>query len=137
MPVTEKSVRDALKNVKDPELGLDLVVLGLVYDIEVADSNVKAVISLTSPLCPVAGQIVEDARQAILAVEGVDNADASKDRTVTLYRGAGGLYSAYENVPLELKGPGVWYAELDGQNGDWRLWQRVVTPLVHLELKPQ
>jgi metal-sulfur cluster biosynthetic enzyme len=75
MPVTEKSVRDALKNVKDPELGLDLVVLGLVYDIEVTDRNVKAVISLTSPLCPVAGQIVEDARQAILAVEDVDSAD--------------------------------------------------------------
>jgi metal-sulfur cluster biosynthetic enzyme len=75
MPATEKSVRDALKNVKDPELGLDLVVLGLVYDIEVADNDVKAVISLTSPLCPVAGQIVEDARQAILAVEGVASAD--------------------------------------------------------------
>jgi metal-sulfur cluster biosynthetic enzyme len=75
MAVTEKSVRDALKNVKDPELGLDLVVLGLVYDIEVTDSDVKAVISLTSPLCPVAGQIVEDARQAILGVEGVGNVD--------------------------------------------------------------
>ena len=35
----------------------------------------KAVISLTSPLCPVAGQIVEDAKQAILGVDGVDNAE--------------------------------------------------------------
>jgi metal-sulfur cluster biosynthetic enzyme len=75
MAVTEKSVRDALKGVKDPELGLDLVVLGLVYDIDVKEGDVKAVISLTSPLCPVAGQIVEDARQAILGVEGVDNAE--------------------------------------------------------------
>jgi len=75
MAATEKTVRDALKGVKDPELGLDLVVLGLVYDIDVKERDVKAVISLTSPLCPVAGQIVEDARQAILGVEGVDNAE--------------------------------------------------------------
>ena len=75
MAVTEKGVRDALKNVKDPELGLDLVVLGLVYDIEVTGDDVKAVISLTSPLCPVAGVIVEDAKQAILGVEGVANAE--------------------------------------------------------------
>ncbi|MGD8318796.1 MAG: metal-sulfur cluster assembly factor [Gemmatimonadota bacterium] len=75
MAVTEKDVRDALKTVKDPELGLDLVVLGLVYDIEVQDDDVKAIISLTSPLCPVAGQIVEDAKQAIEGVEGVGAAE--------------------------------------------------------------
>jgi metal-sulfur cluster biosynthetic enzyme len=75
MAVTEKDVRNALKSVKDPELGLDLVVLGLVYDIEVQGNDVKAIISLTSPLCPVAGQIVEDARQAILAMDEVENAE--------------------------------------------------------------
>lgn len=74
MPITEKQVRDALKGVKDPELHLDLVVLGLVYDIEVEEDDVKATISLTSPMCPVAGQIVEDAKQAIEAVEGVNSA---------------------------------------------------------------
>jgi metal-sulfur cluster biosynthetic enzyme len=71
MSITEKQVRDALKGVKDPELHLDLVVLGLVYDIEVAETDVKATISLTSPMCPVAGQIVEDAKQAIEAMDGV------------------------------------------------------------------
>ena len=75
MAVTEKDVRNALKNVKDPELGLDLVVLGLVYDIEIQDAGVKALISLTSPMCPVAGQIVEDARQAIEGMDGVDRAE--------------------------------------------------------------
>ena len=75
MALTEKDVRNALKGVKDPELGLDLVVLGLVYDIEVNDDDVKVVISLTSPLCPVAGQIVEDAKQAVQAVDGVGKAD--------------------------------------------------------------
>jgi metal-sulfur cluster biosynthetic enzyme len=75
MAITEKQVRDALKGVKDPELGLDLVVLGLVYNIEVEEGDVKATISLTSPMCPVAGQIVENAKQAIQAVEGVESAE--------------------------------------------------------------
>jgi metal-sulfur cluster biosynthetic enzyme len=74
MAITEKQVRDALKGVKDPELHLDLVVLGLVYDVEIKEADVKATISLTSPGCPVAGQILEDARQAIQAVEGVGTA---------------------------------------------------------------
>ena len=50
MAVTEKDIRNALKTVKDPELGLDLVVLGLVYEIEVEDSDAKVTISLTSCL---------------------------------------------------------------------------------------
>ncbi len=73
--VTEKDVNKALRGVKDPELDLDLVVLGLVYDIEVSEGDVHVMITLTSPMCPVAGQIVEDAKNAILAVEGVDSAE--------------------------------------------------------------
>jgi metal-sulfur cluster biosynthetic enzyme len=72
---TELDVKRALRKVKDPELNLDLVVLGLVYGIEVQDSHVLAKISLTSPFCPVAGQIVDDARNAIESVEGVDSAE--------------------------------------------------------------
>jgi len=76
MAVTEKEIRSALKTVKDPELGLDLVVLGLVYDIEIRDEkNAHVIMSLTSPLCPVAGQIVEDAKTAVLGVDGVEEAD--------------------------------------------------------------
>jgi len=75
MAVTEKEIRTALKGVKDPELGLDLVVLGLVYDIEVDGGDVKAIISLTSPMCPVAGEIVEQVRQTIADVDGVENAE--------------------------------------------------------------
>jgi metal-sulfur cluster biosynthetic enzyme len=75
MAVTEKDIRTALKTVKDPELGLDLVVLGLIYDIDIEGNDVKATISLTSPFCPVAGQIVEDVRQAIEAVEEVEGAE--------------------------------------------------------------
>jgi metal-sulfur cluster biosynthetic enzyme len=72
---TEKEIRKALRKVKDPELNLDLVVLGLVYGIEVQDTHVRATISLTSPFCPVANQIIDDARAAIEGVEGVETAD--------------------------------------------------------------
>lgn len=75
MAVTEKDVRDALKQVKDPELGLDLVVLGLVYDVEIDENDVHATISLTSPMCPVADQIVDEAREAIAGVENVEDAE--------------------------------------------------------------
>ena len=75
MAVTEKDIRTALKGVKDPELGLDLVVLGLIYDIEVDGDHVDAVMSLTSPMCPVAGQIVEDVKTAIEAVDGIESAE--------------------------------------------------------------
>jgi metal-sulfur cluster biosynthetic enzyme len=75
MAVTEKDVRGALKGVKDPELGLDLVVLGLIYDIQIEDDDVTAIISLTSPMCPVAPQIVEDVRQAIESMDGVAKAE--------------------------------------------------------------
>ena len=73
--VTEKDVRRALRRVKDPELNLDLMVLGLVYDIDIVDTHVKARISLTSPFCPVAGSILEEAKQAIESVEGVESAE--------------------------------------------------------------
>lgn len=72
---TEKDVRRALRKVKDPELNLDLVVLGLVYEIDVQETHVKALISLTSPFCPVAGQILDDAKAAIEGVEGVESAE--------------------------------------------------------------
>jgi metal-sulfur cluster biosynthetic enzyme len=75
MAATEKDIRKALRKVKDPELNLDIVVLGLVYDLDIDDSHVNAKISLTSPFCPAANQIIDDAKAAIEGVEGVESAD--------------------------------------------------------------
>ncbi len=99
MEVTEKAVRNALKTVKDPDLGLDLVVLGLIYDISVDGDSVHTRMSLTSPMCPVAEQIVENAKQAILGVEGVATAEVqltfdppwTADRIAPLIRSSLGL----------------------------------------------
>jgi metal-sulfur cluster biosynthetic enzyme len=73
--VSEKEVRKALRQVKDPELNLDLVVLGLIYDVQIDQGHVDVTMSLTSPQCPVAGQLVEQARTAVESVDGVDSAD--------------------------------------------------------------
>jgi len=73
--VTEEAVRKALRTVKDPEIDLDLVVLGLIYEIEIEDNDVKVWMSLTSPMCPVADQLVNDATQAVQGVEGVEKAE--------------------------------------------------------------
>ena len=99
MTVTEKDVRTALKGVKDPELGLDLVVLGLIYEIKVEGDRVEAVMSLTSPMCPVAGQIVEEVQAAIEGVDGVVSAEVeltfdppwTPDRISPLIRASLGL----------------------------------------------
>lgn len=73
--IEESAVRQALRAVKDPELNLDIVVLGLVYDLAIQDDHVHLTMSLTSPMCPVADQLVEDARQRVQGVEGVGTAD--------------------------------------------------------------
>ena len=99
MTVTEKDVRTALKGVKDPELGLDLVVLGLSYEIKVQGDCVEAVMSLTSPMCPVAGQIVEEVQAAIEGIDGVASAEVeltfdppwTPDRISPLIRASLGL----------------------------------------------
>lgn len=73
--VTAAEVKKALRTVKDPEMHLDLVVLGLIYDIQVEGDTVDVTMSLTSPACPVAGEIVNQARQAVEAVAGVGKAN--------------------------------------------------------------
>jgi len=70
--VTIDDVQDALSNVIDPELGLDFVELGLIYEIEVDESEVYVTFTLTSPGCPIGPQVSEQIREYVLELEGVD-----------------------------------------------------------------
>ena len=74
--VTKDDVVEALRQVEDPELGMDIVELGLLYDVEVDDSNVKVLYSLTSLGCPAGPMIqeqIEDVTRSIPGVEGVES----------------------------------------------------------------
>jgi metal-sulfur cluster biosynthetic enzyme len=73
--VTEEQVRQALKNVVDPEIGINVEDLGLVYDVEVDGSTVYIDMTLTSPGCPVGPQIVQGAQREVGALEGVEEVD--------------------------------------------------------------
>jgi metal-sulfur cluster biosynthetic enzyme len=70
MPTAEE-VREALTNVIDPELGLDFVELGLVYEIEVEDGEVFITFTLTSPGCPIGPQVTEQMEEFVEELDGV------------------------------------------------------------------
>ena len=70
-PVTVDDVREALENVIDPELGLDFVELGLVYDIVVEGDEVSITFTLTSPGCPIGPQVSEQMEEFVGDLEGV------------------------------------------------------------------
>ncbi len=69
----EATVRKALRQVKDPEAGINIMDLGLVYDVEIEAGNVDVKMTLTSPGCPAGGQILGESEQAIKALDGVES----------------------------------------------------------------
>ncbi|MEX2253548.1 MAG: metal-sulfur cluster assembly factor [Thermoleophilaceae bacterium] len=72
MPTVD-DVREALTNVIDPELGLDFVELGLVYDIAVEDGEVYITFTLTSPGCPIGPQVTEQMEEFVGELDEVAN----------------------------------------------------------------
>ncbi len=73
--ITEEEIRQALKVVKDPEIGVDIVNLGLVYDVTIQEDKVYVKMTLTSPACPVGPQILNQAKEVIELIEGITLAD--------------------------------------------------------------
>jgi metal-sulfur cluster biosynthetic enzyme len=65
---SEESVRTALRNVIDPEAGMNIVDLGLVYGIAIAPDSVHITMTMTTPACPLSAMIMEDAQREIRAV---------------------------------------------------------------------
>jgi metal-sulfur cluster biosynthetic enzyme len=75
VPLGVDEVRSALRHVIDPEMGLNIVDLGLVYDIEVNDGDVEVQMTLTSPSCPMGPYIMSESKAAAEAIEGVVHAE--------------------------------------------------------------
>jgi metal-sulfur cluster biosynthetic enzyme len=70
MPTVD-DVQEALTNVIDPELGLDFMELGLIYDVEIEDGEVFISFTLTSPGCPIGPQVTEQIEEFVGELDGV------------------------------------------------------------------
>ena len=75
--IGETQVLESLRGVNDPELGKSLVELGMVHDVEVEGGRVSFTLALTTISCPLKERIVDDARQAVLALDSVQDVQVS------------------------------------------------------------
>jgi metal-sulfur cluster biosynthetic enzyme len=77
LPLTEDNVRETLKQVDDPELGINIIDLGLVYEIHVQDEkDVQVVMTLTTPFCPIGPSVKQQITNVLKQdVEGVGKVD--------------------------------------------------------------
>ncbi len=73
--ISEGLVRDALREIYDPELNYNIVDLGLVYEIDVKGGDVHVLMTLTTPACPVGPTIIEGVRGAVSALPEVRSVD--------------------------------------------------------------
>jgi metal-sulfur cluster biosynthetic enzyme len=80
MPIAEDKVREALKQVIDPELFVNIVDLGLIYEIKVDEneagtSDVQVNMTMTSPACPAGPQLLGQSKDFVSRLEGVSEVD--------------------------------------------------------------
>jgi metal-sulfur cluster biosynthetic enzyme len=74
--LTRESVLESLKNVFDPELGINIVDLGLVYEVEISDGTVHIEYTLTTMGCPIGPLIEQQMQQLLSTLDGVQTVDA-------------------------------------------------------------
>jgi metal-sulfur cluster biosynthetic enzyme len=72
---TREDIFEALRVVEDPELGMDIVELGLLYEAEIEGPTVRVTYSLTSMGCPVGPMIEQQIREVVEGMEGVDDVE--------------------------------------------------------------
>ncbi len=80
--ITKEAVLAALGKVQEPELHQDLVTLNMIRNLEIADDKVSFTVMLTTPACPLRGQIDKEARQAVMSVGGVKSVEIKMDSDV-------------------------------------------------------
>jgi ATP-binding protein involved in chromosome partitioning len=80
--VTEQAVLQALSAVRDPDLGKDVVSLGMIKNVKIDGGSVAFDFELTTPACPIKEKLEGEAREAVLALEGVDSAQVNMTANV-------------------------------------------------------
>jgi metal-sulfur cluster biosynthetic enzyme len=73
--ITREQVTAALRDVFDPELGMSIVDLGLIYGVQIDGGRVQVTMTLTAPGCPLHGSMAEWVRQAVERIPGVDGVE--------------------------------------------------------------
>jgi len=73
--ITEEKVWESLSNCYDPEIPVNIVDLGLVYDVQINNSNIDVKMTLTTKGCPMHSQISQDVKSKLMAVSGVTDAN--------------------------------------------------------------
>lgn len=69
--VTKEQVIAALKTVNDPEVHIDVWTMGLIYDVAIAQTTVKILMTLTSPMCPYGPLLIDDLKKKVKGIKGV------------------------------------------------------------------
>lgn len=80
---------------------------------------------------------VDGATDSALLLKFYHVTDRNKDMAFTLYPEQNNIYAATGGIPADLEQQGVWYVELIGVDNNWRLRQRIESPLVKLDLEPE
>ena len=73
--VTKEDVMEVLKKCYDPEIPINIVDLGLVYDVDIEGDRVHIKMTLTTPGCPMSAMIVDNVRQKVESIDGIKNAE--------------------------------------------------------------
>ena len=97
--ITEKDVYDAISTVIDPEVGFDIVSLGLIYGVKIEEGTVLVTMTLSTKGCPLHELIQQWVKDAVLKLEGVQNCDIE-----IVWEPAWNITMASERVKKELCG---------------------------------
>jgi ATP-binding protein involved in chromosome partitioning len=86
-PITEETILDALRTVKDPDLHRDIVTLGMIRDVKVCGGIASFRFVLTTPACPVRDQLKGQAEQAVMSIPGMESVEVKMEAEVPKARG--------------------------------------------------
>ncbi len=73
--ITNKKIIEALKKCIDPEIGIDIYTLGLIYDIKLIKNKVKVKMTLTSPMCPYGPMFIKEIKLRLKEIKGIKAVD--------------------------------------------------------------
>lgn len=77
MTINKDNVVNALKTVYDPDIGLDIYFLGLVYNVDIVEDKVVVTMTFTTPMCPMAPYMIQNVKDAVGKVDGVKEVEVN------------------------------------------------------------